>query len=404
MAKKLGIGTKYLYFKNRHLLIAIIFTFLSNQSSTPLSASSQSNDNWTSLQQRGVTALDANEYWIAEPMLKQAMIQAEMSNPKDIRLAKSLAELGRLYTIRGHFDEAESYLEEELSIRELIAASDRYKCIPTMGSLIQFYLIYGTRSKANPLTEELLSLVEGKLNEARSSSTKTTLQKGKPLQGWLGVAAPVMKDPIIEWAITCDAVGNCHRAAGNFDLANRLFNAALDIKTTVLGNNHLSLANSYDSLGSLCLERNNLPEAESYFTDALNITEKTLSAESPEAYTRLDKLAKCLIKQEKYVEAEKLYLRAIDIWKDNTLKPDNEARALFALGSLYTQEHKYDEAVPVLEPALQLAEEINGPDSIALVPYLQKYAYALYYLARKPEMEQLNARARTISGITVKSD
>jgi tetratricopeptide (TPR) repeat protein len=387
--------------RNRNLLIALISSLSFNQLTNTVLAASQLDSNWTTLQQRGVTALDANQYWIAEPTLKQALMQAELSNPKDIRLAKSLAELGRLYTIRGRFDEAESYLEEELSIRELVSENDRYKCIPTMGSLIQFYITYGTRSKAEPLTEEMLSLVEGKLNEARAGSTKVKFQKGVPLQAWLGVAAPVMKDPIIEWAITCDSTGNCYRAAGNLDLANRLFNAALDIKTTVLGNNHLSLANSYDSLAGVCLEKDHLPEAESYLTDALNITEKTLSSDSPEVYSRLDKLAKCLIKEEKYKEAEQLYLRALTFWKNEPEKPNNEARALFALGSLYTQEHKYEEALPYLEQALQLAEEINGPSSISIVPYLQKYAYTLYYLGRKSEMEELNARASIISGTSI---
>jgi tetratricopeptide (TPR) repeat protein len=213
-----------------------------------------------------------------------------------------------------------------------------------------------------------------------------------------------MKDPIIEWAITCDAVGNCHRTNGNFELANRLFNAALDIKITVLGNNHLSLANSYDSLGSLCLEKNDLQQAESYFTDALNITEKTLSPESPEVYARLDKLAKCLIKQEKYKQAEELYLHAQDFWKNEPAQNNNEARNLFALGSLYTQEHKYEEALPYLQQSLQLAEQINGPNSITIVPYLHRYAYTLYYLGRKAEMEQLNTRANTILGSNIKSD
>ncbi len=398
MSQTLRINTNFLYYRNRNLLIALISAFSFNQLITPVLASSQPDNNWAELQRRGVTALDANQYWIAEPTLKRAMMQAELSNPKDIRLAKSLAELGRLYTIRGRFDEAESYLEEELSIRELVSGNDRYKCIPTMGSLIQFYITYGTHNKAEPLTEEMLSLVEGKLNEARAGNTKVRFQKGEPLQGWLGVAAPVMKDPIIEWAITCDAVGNCHRAAGNLDLANRLFNAALDIKTTVLGNNHLSLANSYDSLGGVCLEKDHLAEAESYFTDALNITEKTLSPESPQVYSRLDKLAKCLIKEGKYQEAEQLYLRALTFWKNEPLKHDNEARALFALGSLYSQEHKYEEAVPYFDQALQLAEEINGPNSIAIVPYLQKYAYTLYYLGRKGKIEDISARVATISG------
>ncbi len=383
------------------LLIAAILTFSFNVLTNPLSASTQTDSHWAALQNRGVTALDANEYWIAEPLLKQAMAQADSFAPKDIRLAKSLSELGRLCTIRGRFDEAEVYLEEELSIKELVLGNDRYKCIPTMGSLIQFYLTYGTKSKAYPLTDEMLALVEGKLEEARSGNYKVKVQKGQPIQGWLGVAAPSMQDPIIEWAITCDSVGKTHQSIGNFKLADRFYRVALDIKTTVLGNNHLSLANSYDSLGSLYLEKNDLAEAESYFTDALRITEKILEPESHEAFIRLDKLAKCLIKEGKYAPAEELYRRADNYWKNVPSKYGNEARVAFALGSLYTQEHRYAEALPYLQRALALAEKFNGPDSIAVVPYLQRYAYALYHLGRKGEMAQSQARANSISNANI---
>jgi hypothetical protein len=54
-----------------------------------------------------------------------------------------------------------------------------------------------------------------------------------------------------------------------------------------------------------------------------------------------------------------------------------------------------------LQHALELAEQYNGPCSISVVPYLQRYAYALYYLGRKPEMEQLHARVNTINGINI---
>lgn len=380
----------------KYLLIALALFSLFNQSfGIAVAAAQHHAGSWEDTFQRGKNALDANEYWIAEPLLKKAMLQAEAF--KDERLAKSLAELGRLYTIRGRFDEAQSYLEEELSIRDLISP-DRYTCIPTMSSLIQFYLLHGTKDKAMPLTEDMLSLVEGKLNEARAGSTKTKFQKGKPLQGWLGVAAPVMKDPIIEWAIACDAAANCHKINGDRVLANRLYNAALDIKIMVLGNNHLSLANSYDSLGELCLDKKDLQQAESYFADGLKITEKNLSPDNAQVYERLNKLAKCQIEQGKYKDAEALYLHAQTYWKGDSLPNNNEARNLFALGTLYTQEHQYETALPYLQKATQLSEQINGPDSIALVPYLRRYAYTLYYLGRKPDMEQLNARADSIAG------
>ncbi len=392
------LRTSLLIFGHRLLLIATTtFVFSFNQLINPVFAASQPEDSWAQLQQRGTNALDANEYWIAEPTLLKAIAQAERFGPTDIRLAKSMGELGRLYTIRGRFNEAETCLEDELYIKEHNLDGDRYQCIPVMASLIKFYLTYGTKNKAIPLTEEMLSLVDGKLDRVRAGKYKIKLQKGQPLQGWLGVGAAVTKEPIIEWAIACDAVGNCYKTDGNFDLAERLFKTALTIKTIVLGNSHLSLANSYDSLGSLCQEKNDLHEAESYFADALDITERTLEPHSHEVFIRLDKLARCLIKEGKYQQAEVLYLRAQNFWQVEPSKYGDEARAAYSLGSLYTQEHKYASALPYLRQALELAEKFNGPDSYAVIPYLRRYSYTLYYLGHKSETQQLQDRANTIS-------
>lgn len=389
-----------LYSWKQFLVIAAIIAFLPKALISPAFAS-PADDNWRELQRRGTTALDANEYWLAEPLLKKAMVQADKFNPKDLRLAKSLGELGRLYTIRGRYDEAEAYLEEELSIKRIIWGNDKSKCIPTMGSLIQFYLLHGTQDQALPLAAEMLYFVEGKMDEVKEGSIKNKLQKGQPLQGWLGSAASVAVTPALEWAVACDAVGTSYLALSNFQMADRFFRAALDVKSTILGKDHLSLANSYDNLAVLYLEKKDLTEAESYFTDALQITQKTLSAASHEAYNRLDKLARCLIKEGKYQKAEELYLRAQTFWKKGLSQYGDEPRNLFALGSLYTREHRFQEAAPLLREALQVAEKFYGPDSYAVVPYLQRYAYTLYYLGSKPEMEQLQARASTISGVNM---
>jgi tetratricopeptide (TPR) repeat protein len=354
---------------------------------------------WQDLQREGTRALDSNEYWIAEPTLKKALAQAEHFGFGDMRLAKSLGELGRLYTVRGQFAEAEAYLEEELAVKVNVLGKEDGQIIPPMGSLIRFYLLHGTASKAEPLTEDVLDFVEGKLKEPLSSNSgKLTMKKGQPLQGWAGSAAPVMRDPLIEWAITCDDLGGIYLSRGNLDVADRFFKAALDMKATVLGKEHLSLANSYESLGEVCLARNEQGEAESYFRDALMCTERILPPENPAVYGRLDKLAKCLIKAGKYQQAEELYLRAQNFWKADASKYANAARAKYALGCLYLDQKNYAAAQPVLKEALDLAVQYYGPSSAQIVPYLQRYAYGLYYLGQKPETEELKARASIITG------
>jgi tetratricopeptide (TPR) repeat protein len=368
---------------------------------TPVSAMSSMEKKWEETQKAGTDALDANKYWIAEPLLKQSVVKAGAFGMKDLRLAKSMGELGRLYTIRGRFDAAEPYLEEEVNIKQAALGLDNDVVIPAMGKLATFYLTYGTASKAVPLTEEILSVVEGKMGETRPAKTtgKVVFKKGAALEGWAGEAADNARDPLIEWAITCDALGNQYRLKENYDMAERLYKAALDVKTTVLGKEHLSLSNSYDSLGMLCMDRKEYKEAESYFRDSLNMTERIFKGGSPQTYGRLDRLAKCLIKEGKYSQAEELYKQALKIWhKDEPAKNGEDARALYALGSMYVDQHRYSEGAQTLARALRVAEETYGPASISLVPYLQRYAYALYHCGRKNDTDHLRSRSNTISG------
>ncbi len=383
-------------------VLATIMTLLCFAAPPLALAVSASESAWEQTQRRGSEALDRNEYWIAEPLLKDAVIQAGKFGEDDMRLAKSLGELGRLYAVRGRFAEAEPYFEEELCVKEKALGLNSAQLVPAMAFMIRFYLLHDKPSKAGPLTEEVLSIVEGKLKEPLAEARgKVKAKKGEPLQGWAGTAAPVVFDPFLEWAIACDALGEIYRTQENYDVADRLFKAALDIKSTVLGKEHLSLGNSYTSLAEVAQAKNENADAEYYFKDALSYTERILPPENPLVYSRLDKLARCLVKSGKYQQAAELYIRAQDFWKHEPSKYGSEARAMFALGCIYVDEKKYEQAAPVLQHALELAEKINGPDSIQLVPYLQKYAYTLYYLGRRPERDELIARANTIIGGTL---
>ena len=408
---------------------------------TPALKPSAAEDSWDQLESKGEKAAYNCEYGDAERFLKEAVEKARNFPAGDLRLAKSSGELGRLLAIRGRFTEAEPFLEEELAVKTVASGAEDEHLIPAMSSMVRFYLLHGSAAKANPLSEKILSFVEGKLNEARTQAKgKVTLQAGQPLQAWAGEASAVMRDPLIEWAIACDEIGNIYASknssadnavsatkdnalnsgqisapnnstnsteanarngkdanAENLSLAERLFTAALNVKSTVLGAHHLSLANSYDSLGVLALTRKDYEEAEANLKDALDITERIQPPENYQVYARLDKLGKCLLQENKLTQAEALYLRAQDFWKAAPSKNGNEARAAFALANIYAQEKKYAEAAPLFEKALQLAEQNSGPDSVALVPYLDRYAYVLYYLGMREQTDELRARAQAIT-------
>ena len=279
-----------------------------------------------------------------------------------------------------------------------VAQSDYKELIPAMSSLASFYLNYGSESKAEPLASELLSLIDGRLGEYReATSGKIILKNGQPLTGWAGSAASTMTNPVVEWAIALDAVAGDLRNKGKLDMAERCYNVALEVKETVLGKEHLSLANSFDSLAAISQERGDMRQAEQYYSYALETTERILPKSNPQVYSRLDRLAKCLLKENKLAEAEALYLKAQSFWEENS-RNGSEARAAYALGNVYMLEMKYQEAQPYLANALKLAEEFYGPDSIALVPFLNRYDDLLYYQGQDGPRQELKARACAISG------
>jgi tetratricopeptide (TPR) repeat protein len=385
--------------KKMELFLVTIAAVVMNLSASNVLAEAGSAMTWDQTQKAGSEALDRNLYGVAEPLLKQAVIKGASFGEADLRLAKSLDELGRLYTVRGRFADAEPLLEEALHVKQMAIGKNSGDIIPAMSSLVQFYLAHGTASKAEPLTEDIILLLEGKMGEYNSQPHGVIkYRKGQPLTGWAGSAADSARQPLIEWAIAVDAMADAYRACGELELAERLYKAALDVKTTVLGKQHLSLANSYDGLGSICFEDKKYLDAEAYLKDAYDITEKILPPDNPKVFYRLDKLCTCLIAEEKYADAEQLYVHAQTFFKGSPLFIGTQARAAYALGSLYVREKKYANAVPILQRALQLAEVSDGIDSIDLVPYLRRYADALYYLGDREQTGQLRSRANTIIG------
>ncbi|MCW5824426.1 MAG: tetratricopeptide repeat protein [Cyanobacteria bacterium TGS_CYA1] len=349
---------------------------------------------WEKVQCSGAKAFEAFEYGKAERLLKEAVNMAQEIGPGDIRIAKSPGDLGRLLEVRGRFDEAEPYLEQELYLKERAIGRDYPQLIPSMEDLIRFYLVNGTRDKAGPLTEDLINFVQGKYREQAKQAEETKLKKGSPLIGWAGTAQMEMRGPLLDWSITCDKLGDTYRYIGKPDMAEKLYKTALDVKATVLGKRHLSLANSYDNLGRVSMTKGELKDAESYYLESLSISQEVLEKNDPALFGRMDRLAKCYIEQKKFAQAEAVYKQAIAMFGGNK---DYLQRALFSLGCMYSDQRRYGSASAMLGRALSLARETNGNYSIQIVPYLRRYAYVAYYTGGKGRMQNLHAQANYIA-------
>lgn len=354
---------------------------------------------WEIIQKQGAEAFQANEFGKAERLLRQAVDEARKIGPDEIRIARSMGDLGRLLSVRGRFKEAQQFLEEEFYIKDRNMSEDVGKLVLDMEELIRFYLTVGTPEKAKPLTEDLLDFVQGKFREQsdiEEKNAKLAYKEGTPLVGWAGTAAPAVQDPLLEWAISCDKLGDLYRERKDYVMADRLYKQALDVKATILGKRHLSLANSYDNIAGICLLKGEKKDAESYYKEALDITEGVLNPDDPQIFSRMTRLANCLVAAGKYSEAEEIYKYAARRWASS---PSIEQRALFQLGCFYVDRKRFGAAAPLLARALRTAEKVNGSQSIAVVPYLKKYGYALYYCGQKGAGQALQARANGIAPV-----
>lgn len=384
--------------KLRASLTAASFILLASGVPSFSSAYFDLEGRWIKTFNEGVTALDSNLYGKSEPLLKEAVSLSERFGAGDPRYPKSLGELGRLYTIRRRYAEAEPLLEQQLHFTEVQLGKNTGKTIPALGQLIKFYMLYGTAKKADPLAEELLGFIDGKLREdAEQNGEQPTQGKGKMLTAWAGTAPPATHIPRMDWAVTCDRLGDLYRYRKNFEMAERFYKAGLDIKVTIMGKEHMSMAVSYDNLGMLALDKEEYKDAEDYFRESLETTQKIMGNGDPDTYARLDRLAKALIKEKKFDEAEKTYYRALEIWKNEPNAAGAKARCLYQLGSMQCDMGRYGSASGLLSQALHLSVKANGDLSYYNVPYMRKLAYALYYCGRRGESDGLKARANYLA-------
>jgi len=354
---------------------------------------------WEIVQKEGEEAFFNNEYGKAERILRQAVEEARKIGPDEIRIAKSMGDLGRLLAVRARFREAQPLLEEEFYIKDRNISENVGKLVFDMEELIRFYLTVGTPEKAKPLTEDLLNFVQGKFREQsdlEEKNAKLAYKEGTPLVGWAGTAAPQVVDPLLEWSISCDKLGDLYNARRDYVMADKLYKTSLDVKATILGKKHLSLANSYDNLAGICLKKGEKKDAESYYKEALDITESVLNPDDPQIFSRMNRLATCYVAEGKFNEAEEIYKYAVKRWAGS---PSLEQRALFTLGCFYSDRKRFGSAAPLLARALRTAEKVNGSQSIAVVPYLKKYGYVLYYCGQKGAGQSMQARANNIQPV-----
>lgn len=123
-------------------------------------ATSAQTPRWEAYVTDGVNAYKQGRYPEAEQWLREAVKEAEAVKSQDLRLARSLNDLGVIYYAQGKHAEAVPLYERALAIQENILGREHPLVALTLNNLAALYHAQGKYYKAEPLYERSLAIRE----------------------------------------------------------------------------------------------------------------------------------------------------------------------------------------------------------------------------------------------------
>ena len=176
--------------------------------------------------------------------------------------------------------------------------------------------------------------------------------------------------------------------SSQFELAESLYQRALQIQEQVTGPGHPKVATLVQRLAYLYRHLDQFEQAEVLLRAAVSMLEPALGPDHPTVASHLSLLATVYTDRGKYELAEPLYQRALSIL-EQTLGPDHPelAESLYWLGIFYESQGRYDVAEAVYQRALIIWEQALGPEHLQ-VAYLLNQFGLLYTEQGKYELAE----------------
>lgn len=360
----------------------------------------------------GSYLLARGRYGEAESLLEQAVtLKMLHDGPEHQELIPWLERQAELLWRQGKYESVEPLLQRVLALEELHLGSSHAQTAETLNNLALLYWYQGKYAKSEPLFLKALHIMEEQLehdslltgdilinmgnlyrSQGRYSEATTLLERALRAQGdLLGNEHPRL-------ALALDNLAVLHQDQGKYVQAELLLQQALRIQEKHLGNEHYLTALTVTHLANLYCEQREHMKAEPLLAKALYTCEKQLGMKHPYTASVLFVMAQLSQDQEKYLEAEALCQQSLDIWEGQlgTEHPQT-AVALISLATLYRQQRRYVEAEALYQRALRIREQVLGlehPETICALSHL-----ALLYLeqAKIWEANPLYQRALTVS-------
>ncbi len=158
-------------------------------------------------------------------------------------------------------------------------------------------------------------------------------------------------------------LGRYYAGQGTYIQALPWYEQCLKVAKERFGEDHPSVASSYNSLAGLYSDQGRYNEAEPLYQQALALLQKLLGEDHPDVASSINNLALLYKSQGRYEKAEPLLLQALAL-RQKLLGEDHPsvASSYNSLAGLYSDQGRYNEAEPLYQQALALLQKLLGED------------------------------------------
>jgi serine/threonine protein kinase/tetratricopeptide (TPR) repeat protein len=187
-----------------------------------------------------------------------------------------------------------------------------------------------------------------------------------------------------------DTIGMVYNNLGLYDQATSLLERALEIRRSVLGNEHLEVSDSLHSLGILIYSKGDFPTAERMFREALFVRRKLLGDEHLDIAGLLNDLAMAVMAQGEFEESEPMYRESLAIRRKNLGNEHADvAQSINNLGMYLYRQGEFQEAEQLFREAVEMNKKLLGEEHPEISTNLNNLALVLRDSGKLDEAEQM---------------
>ena len=156
-------------------------------------------------------------------------------------------------------------------------------------------------------------------------------------------------------------IGELHRIRGHHDLAMNKFSLALDVYKCAVGETHLSVANTYRSLGYVCDAMDDVPKSMQNHKEGLSVRKLILGGNHVLIASSLDDIAGMYQKQNEHQKALKCLKEALRIRRLQLHDDDIEiSKTLFGMGIIFAAINDNENATECYKTSLEISSRTGS--------------------------------------------